>query len=70
MKDGKVLLRLFNSEGDERLQKVTIDMPLSGVEEVDLNGGSYWYKRTTRYNIFNHGPIVSNKELNLSLLHI
>ena len=38
MKDGKVLLRLFNSEGDERLQKVTIDMPLSGVEEVDLNG--------------------------------
>ena len=38
MKDGKVLLRLFNSEGDEKLQKVTIDMPLSGVEEVDLNG--------------------------------
>ena len=31
---------------------------------TDLNGGSYWYKRTTRYNIFNHGPIVSNKELN------
>ncbi len=38
MKDGKVLLRLFNSEGDGKLQKVTIDMPLSGVEEVDLNG--------------------------------
>ena len=38
MKDGKVLLRMFNYEGDERLQKVTIDMPLSGVEEVDLNG--------------------------------
>ena len=38
LKDGKVLLRLFNSEGDGRLQKVTIDMPLAGVEEVDLNG--------------------------------
>ena len=24
----------------------------------------YWYKRTTRYNIFNHGSIISNKELN------
>ena len=21
---------------------------------TDLNGGSYWYKRTTRYNIYNH----------------
>ena len=31
---------------------------------TDLNGGSYWYKRTTRYNIFNHGSIISNKELN------
>ena len=31
---------------------------------TDLNGGSYWYKRTTRYNIFNHGPINSGKELN------
>ena len=31
---------------------------------TDLNGGSYWFKRTTRYNIFNHGPINSGKELN------
>lgn len=31
---------------------------------TDLNGGSYWYKRTTRCNIFNHGPIFSKKELN------
>lgn len=32
---------------------------------TDLNGGSYWYKRTTRYNIFNQGTIVSNgKNLN------
>ena len=31
---------------------------------TDLNGGSYWFKRTTTYNIFNHGPIVSKKTLN------
>lgn len=32
---------------------------------TDLNGGSYWFKRTTTYNIFNHGPIRSNdRELN------
>ena len=31
---------------------------------TDLNGGSYWYKRCTRYNIFNHGTIVSGRELN------
>lgn len=29
-------------------------------EGTDLQGGSYWYKRATRCNIFNHGPIVSN----------
>lgn len=31
---------------------------------TDLNGGSYWFKRCTRYSIFNHGPIFSGKELN------
>lgn len=31
---------------------------------TDLNGGSYWFKRCTRYSIFNHGPIVSKKTLN------
>ena len=31
---------------------------------TDLNGGSYWYKRTTTYNIFNHGEILSKKILN------
>lgn len=31
---------------------------------TDLNGGSYWYKRTTRYSIFNHGPIISKVEIN------
>lgn len=27
---------------------------------TDLKGGSYWYKRCTRYNLFNHGSIQSN----------
>ena len=31
---------------------------------TDLNGGSYWFKRCTRYSIFNRGPIFSGKELN------
>ncbi len=26
---------------------------------TDLNGGSYWYQRCVRYNIYNHGPIQS-----------
>ena len=34
-------------------------------EGTDLSGGSYWFKRCTKYNIFNHGPIRSNdRELN------
>ncbi len=31
---------------------------------TDLNGGSYWYKRCTRYSLFNKGPIFSKQELN------
>ncbi len=31
---------------------------------TDLNGGSYWFQRTTKLNLFNHGTIVSSKELN------
>ena len=31
---------------------------------TDLKGGSYWFKRCTRYSLFNHGPIVSKKTLN------
>lgn len=32
---------------------------------TDLNGGSYWFKRCTRYSIFNHGPVFSGgKTLN------
>lgn len=38
LKDGKVVLRLFNAEGNDARRKVTFDIPLSGVEEVDLNG--------------------------------
>lgn len=31
---------------------------------TDLNGGSYWYKRCTRYSLYNHGPIQSKVKLN------
>lgn len=31
---------------------------------TDLNGGSYWFKRCTRYSIFNHGIILSKVNLN------
>lgn len=38
LKDGKIVLRLFNAEGGSAQRKVAFDIPLSGVEEVDLNG--------------------------------
>lgn len=38
MEDGQILVRLFNAEGDGTSRKVIFDLPLSGVEEVDLNG--------------------------------
>ena len=31
---------------------------------TDLNGGSYWFRRLTRYSIFNHGTILSKVNLN------
>ena len=31
---------------------------------TDLNGGSYWYKRTTRYSLFNKGEIFSKVTIN------
>lgn len=31
---------------------------------TDLNGGSYWYKRCTRYSLYNRGPIFSKVTLN------
>ncbi len=31
---------------------------------TDLNGGSYWFKRCTRYSLYNHGPIFSKVTLN------
>ncbi len=30
---------------------------------TDLNGGSYWFKRVTRYSLFNHGTILSKVNL-------
>ncbi|MDC2611324.1 MULTISPECIES: glycoside hydrolase family 38 C-terminal domain-containing protein [Bacteroides] len=38
LESGKIILRLFNAEGNDKLQKIVFDMPLSSVEEVDLNG--------------------------------
>lgn len=34
---------------------------------TDLNGGSYWYKRCTKYSLFNRGPIFSGKQLNFQV---
>ena len=31
---------------------------------TDLTGGSYWFKRCTKYSLFNHGPITSKAQLN------
>jgi len=31
---------------------------------TDLNGGSYWYKRCTRYSLYNRGPVFSKVMLN------
>lgn len=31
---------------------------------TDLNGGSYWFKRLTRYSLFNQGTILSKVNLN------
>lgn len=38
LQDGKIVLRLFNAEGDNARRRIAFDMPLSGVEEVDLQG--------------------------------
>lgn len=31
---------------------------------TDLSGGSYWFRRLTRYSLFNHGTILSKVNLN------
>lgn len=38
LQNGKILLRLFNAEGNDTPHTIIFNMPLSGVEEVDLNG--------------------------------
>lgn len=38
IKDGKVVLRLFNAEGDDKQRQITFHMPISDINEVDLNG--------------------------------
>lgn len=35
IKDGKIILRLFNAEGDRKQHNITFDMPLSSIEEVE-----------------------------------
>lgn len=37
LNDG-IVIRLFNAEGDDSLQKVIFDFPLSSVDEIDLRG--------------------------------
>lgn len=38
LQNGKILLRLFNAEGNDTPQTITFNIPLAGVEEVDLSG--------------------------------
>ena len=45
LRDGKIVLRLFNVEGENTQCKVTLCMPLSSVEEADLNGKSIERKK-------------------------
>ena len=44
------MVRLFNAEGDNTPQKVTFTMPLSDVEEVDLNGKCIEKKKISTRN--------------------
>lgn len=46
LQDGKILLRLFNAEGNDKQCKITFNIPLSGVDEVDLNGNIIERKKT------------------------
>ena len=36
--DNAILVRLYNAEGDNSLQKVSFGFPVSHIEEIDLNG--------------------------------
>ncbi len=45
LQDGKIMLRLFNAEGDNAQRKITLNMPLSRIEEVDLNGNCLEQKK-------------------------
>lgn len=49
LQEGKIMLRLFNAEGSDKKCKVTFDIPLSGVEEVDLNGNGIGKKKIHTY---------------------
>lgn len=40
LKDGAIILRLYNASGDSKPHTVSFGMPLGCVEEVDLNGRS------------------------------
>ncbi len=50
LQDGKIVLRLFNAEGDGTQRKVTFNMPLRSVDEVDLNGNRIEKKDIRRYS--------------------
>lgn len=45
LQDRKIMLRLFNAEGDNAQRKITLNMPLSRIEEVDLNGNCLEQKK-------------------------
>lgn len=50
LQDGKIMLRLFNAEGDNAQYKITLNIPLSRIEEVDLNGNCVEQKKIKTRN--------------------
>ncbi len=49
LQDRKIILRLFNAEGDFSNRKITFHIPLSCIEEVDLNEKSIERKEIRTY---------------------
>lgn len=45
--EGRIILRLFNAEGDSGKRKIRLNLPLSRIEEVDLNGNCIERKEIT-----------------------
>lgn len=51
IQENDILIRLFNAEGDNTPQKLIFGFPVSGVEEVDLNGNTISKKTVDKNHI-------------------